>query len=57
MLLTILIVCIKVKGGEQASASLSEENEEMIMKMAKKGEDGWKNAEKTIKGMGGELAR
>ncbi|KAF8357674.1 hypothetical protein PRIPAC_92669 [Pristionchus pacificus] len=48
---------IKVKGGEQASASLSEENEEMIMKMAKKGEDGWKNAEKTIKGMGGELAR
>lgn len=51
------MVCIKVKGGEQASASLSEENEEMIMKMAKKGEDGWKNAEKTIKGMGGELAR
>ncbi|GMR42079.1 hypothetical protein PMAYCL1PPCAC_12274, partial [Pristionchus mayeri] len=48
---------IKVKGGEQASASLSEENEEMLMKMAKKGEEGWKNAEKTIKGMGGDLAR
>ncbi|GMT18984.1 hypothetical protein PFISCL1PPCAC_10281, partial [Pristionchus fissidentatus] len=48
---------IKVKAGEQASASLSEENEEMMMKMAKKGEEGWKNAEKTIKGIGGELGR
>ncbi|GMS89188.1 hypothetical protein PENTCL1PPCAC_11363 [Pristionchus entomophagus] len=48
---------IKVKGGEQASATLSEENEEILMKMVKKGEEGWKNAEKTIKGIGGELAR